>query len=112
MKGRSPCRRAPPAHDFVRRRDLPLLALALGLAAMRRNRLPIETLLLDEGFGTLDRHSLDADIGVLEQLHQNGYRVGLISHVELLQEQVTAQIEDHPLGGGVSELSVRSGCHA
>ncbi|MFW5972625.1 MAG: SbcC/MukB-like Walker B domain-containing protein, partial [Bacteroidota bacterium] len=88
------------------------LALALGLAAMRRNRLPIETLLLDEGFGTLDRHSLDAALSVLEQLHQDGYRVGLISHVDLLQERISAQIEVRPLGGGVSAVNVRSGVAA
>ena len=43
---------------------------------MRRNRLPIETLLLDEGFGTLDRHSLDADIGVPQHMTSFGYDNG------------------------------------
>lgn len=85
------------------------LALALGLAGMRTQELPIETLLLDEGFGTLDPASLEDAITVLEGLHERGYRVGLISHVEALRERIGRGIQVRPTGGGFSEVVVHGG---
>ena len=69
------------------------LALALGIKDMRRAQLPIETLLLDEGFGTLDRQALRAAMSALHQLQHAGHRVGVISHVEALVEEIPARIE-------------------
>ncbi|TVQ98996.1 MAG: hypothetical protein EA398_12625 [Deltaproteobacteria bacterium] len=84
------------------------LALALGLAGLRRGRLHLETLLLDEGFGTLDASSLAMAVGVLEQLQATGgVRVGVISHVERLREQIPAQIEVRRAGGAWSTVVVR-----
>ena len=75
-------------------RFLVSLALALGLSESSRSRLRIETLLLDEGFGTLDPQTLQGAISTLERLHHTlGAQVGLISHVEALRERIPAQIE-------------------
>ena len=83
------------------------LALALGLAGVSTQELPIETLLLDEGFGTLDPAALEDAITVLESLHERGYRVGLISHVEALRERIGRGIQVRPTGGGFSEVVVQ-----
>lgn len=85
------------------------LALALGLAGVSTQELPMETLLLDEGFGTLDPASLEDAINVLESLHERGYRVGLISHVEALRERIGLGIQVRPTGGGFSEVVVHGG---
>jgi exonuclease SbcC len=82
------------------------LALALGLASMRRHRLPIETLLLDEGFGTLDPRSLDQAMQALEALQAGGARVGIISHVGALTERVAARVRVEQSEGGRSRLVV------
>ncbi len=86
------------------------LALALGLADMRTVEMPIETLLLDEGFGTLDPRSLDLALEGLSRLHaQGGVQVGIISHVEALRERVEARVVVEPLGGGRSRLRTELG---
>jgi exonuclease SbcC len=85
------------------------LALALALASYHEVRMPIETLLLDEGFGTLDRETLDVAIGALEQLHAGGTHVGIISHVEALRERVEARILVERMGNGRSRLKVEVG---
>lgn len=82
------------------------LALALGLASRRRLRLHMETLLLDEGFGTLDPNALDTAITTLEQLKTRGVRVGIISHVGELRERIHAQIEVRPGNAGRSRIVV------
>lgn len=82
------------------------LALALGLSDLRSSRLPIETLLLDEGFGTLDPMTLDTALKALESLQQQGLQVGIISHVEGLKEYIPARIGVEPLGGGRSRVVV------
>lgn len=83
------------------------LALALGLADMRVGRLRLETLLLDEGFGTLDASTLHVAVAALEQLQVQGYRVGVISHVSALKERIAAQIEVVPIGSGRSRVDIR-----
>jgi len=85
-------------------RFLVSLSLALGLSDFRSVKMPIETLLLDEGFGTLDPASLDIALGALSQLQAGGRQVGIISHVVGLQERIEARIEVRPLGGGRSTL--------
>ena len=84
------------------------LALALGLADTRASRLRIETLLIDEGFGTLDARTLQEVIAALQQLQMvTGAQVGLVSHVESLRESIPAQIEVIPVGEGRSRVEVR-----
>ncbi len=83
------------------------LGLALSLADFRSTRLPIETLLLDEGFGTLDPDTLSVAMSALERLHQiSGASIGIISHVEALRERVDAQIVVEAQGGGRSVVRV------
>jgi exonuclease SbcC len=82
------------------------LALALGLAAFRTARTPIETLLLDEGFGSLDGDTLRVALAALQKLNQQGTQIGIISHVEGLKGAIPASIVVEKLGGGRSRLSV------
>ena len=85
-------------------RFLVSLSLALGLSDFRAVKMPIETLLLDEGFGTLDPDTLEVALAALSQLQADGRQVGIISHVVGLQERIEARIEVRPLGGGRSGL--------
>jgi exonuclease SbcC len=82
------------------------LALALGLSSMSARRQPIESLFVDEGFGTLDRETLDRAIAALEALRAGGRQVGIISHVEGLAEHLGACIEVRPQGGAKSRVVV------
>ncbi len=81
------------------------LALALALADQQQIKMPIETLFLDEGFGTLDRNALRKAMDILNDLHVRGGRtVGVISHVEALQEQIPSQIRVVPQQPGRSSV--------
>ncbi|MEC7949660.1 MAG: SbcC/MukB-like Walker B domain-containing protein, partial [Myxococcota bacterium] len=80
------------------------LALALGLSDLRTSSMPVETLLLDEGFGTLDPQTLDTALAALQQLQSAGRQVGIISHVVGLQERIQARIMVEPIGEGRSKL--------
>ncbi|MCB9506466.1 MAG: AAA family ATPase [Myxococcales bacterium] len=84
------------------------LALALALSDYRQTQMPIETLLLDEGFGTLDTDTLDIAMAALERLCAGGgTQIGVISHVETLRERIAAQIIVEKVGGGRSRLRIR-----
>ena len=86
------------------------LALALALADYRSLRMPVETLLLDEGFGTLDPVTLKDAIRTLQALHQTSrVQVGLISHVEALQGEIPAWVVVESLGNGRSTVRMRVG---
>lgn len=88
-------------------RFLVSLALALGLASMSSGRgVRVESLFIDEGFGSLDSNSLAMAISVLEQLQATGRRVGVISHVEELKERISVRVEVMPVGGGRSSIKV------
>ncbi len=83
------------------------LALALGLSDLSNRGFPIETLLLDEGFGALDAAALDDVLAVLEQLrHARHVQVGLISHVDAVRERVGARVIIEPRGDGRSTVRV------
>jgi exonuclease SbcC len=82
------------------------LALALALADYRAVRMPIETLLLDEGFGALDRETLGVTMGALSALTSEGVQIALISHVEWLRDQIEAQVAVEPCGNGHSRVVV------
>lgn len=85
------------------------LALALGLADLRSSRLRIDTLLIDEGFGSLDQKTLQDVLAALSALQEaSGAQIGLISHVDAMKEVIPAQIEVVPLGDGRSKVEVRS----
>jgi exonuclease SbcC len=85
------------------------LGLALGLAGMRNVRLPIETLLLDEGFGTLDPDALDTAIDALDGLRERGIaQVGIITHVSALRERIDARVLVEPMSPGRSRVRIES----
>lgn len=68
------------------------LALALGLSELASRHHPIDSLFIDEGFGTLDSETLEVALSALENLRSQGKTIGLISHVELLKERLTTQV--------------------
>ena len=82
------------------------LALALGLSELAGRNVRIESLFIDEGFGSLDSEVLDLAIGTLEGLHQDNKSVGVISHVELLKQRITTQIRVKKLTAGNSTLEI------
>ena len=87
------------------------LALALGLAeivATESGGKSIDTLFIDEGFGTLDPESLNNVIDVIDSLREGGRSVGLVSHVEEMKLRIPAQIRVEPSRKG-SKLSVVAG---
>ncbi|MDQ6973411.1 MAG: SbcC/MukB-like Walker B domain-containing protein, partial [Mariprofundaceae bacterium] len=87
------------------------LALALGLSQMSSNNVKIDSLFLDEGFGTLDHESLETAIDTLSQLQQDGKIIGIISHVDSIKERIGTQIQVQPISEGKSAIS-GSGCYA
>lgn len=80
------------------------LALALGLSQMASRNVNIDSLFLDEGFGTLDEDALDSALETLSGLQQEGKMIGIISHVPALKERISTQIEVIPKNGGYSHL--------
>jgi exonuclease SbcC len=85
------------------------LALALGLSQLAAGRVSVETLFIDEGFGTLDRQSLEVAVAALDALQSTGCQVGIISHVDGLAERLGAGVRVRPLGGGRSVVEVFEG---
>ena len=81
------------------------LALALGLAQMSGENMQIDTLFLDEGFGTLDEETLDSALETLSQLRTHGKHIGIISHVAALTERIATRIQITPQNGGNSTIS-------
>lgn len=83
------------------------LALALGLSDLASRKVQINSLFIDEGFGTLDPETLDVAISALENLHANGKTIGVISHVEALKERIGTQIQVTKLPGGYSKIKLK-----
>jgi len=81
------------------------LALALGLSQMASRTIQIQSLFLDEGFGTLDEETLEVALTTLAELQKDGKLIGVISHVQPLKERISTQIAVTPLSGGMSMLS-------
>ena len=81
------------------------LSLALGLAQMSGENMQIDTLFLDEGFGTLDEETLDSALETLAQLRTHGKHIGIISHVAALTERIATRIQITPQNGGNSIIS-------
>jgi DNA repair protein SbcC/Rad50 len=84
------------------------LALALGLASLSSNRMNVESLFIDEGFGSLDPLTLNIAMDALEQLHSKGRKVGVISHVQEMTERILTKIEVKKLSGGKSKILIAS----
>ncbi|GAP73716.1 exonuclease SbcC [Pseudoalteromonas sp. SW0106-04] len=78
------------------------LALALGLASLSSNKVKIESLFIDEGFGTLDSETLSIAMDALDNLQAQGRKVGVISHIPQLTERVATQVKVRKRPGGYS----------
>ena len=81
------------------------LTLALGLSKMASRKVRVDSLFLDEGFGTLDEEALETALETLSGLQQDGKLIGIISHVSALKERISTQINIIPVSGGRSSLS-------
>ncbi|HED39813.1 MAG TPA: exonuclease SbcC, partial [Chromatiales bacterium] len=81
------------------------LSLALGLSHMASKNVRVDSLFLDEGFGTLDEDALDTALETLAGLQEDGKLIGVISHVSTLKERISAQIQVSPHTGGRSVIS-------
>lgn len=82
------------------------LALALALASLSSHRTQVESLFIDEGFGSLDPDTLDAAVASLDALQSLGRKVGVISHVPALVERIGVQVRVESLGAGRSRVCV------
>lgn len=83
------------------------LALALALASISKEKINVDTLFIDEGFGSLDSESLTMVIDALDTLYTiGGRRIGIISHMDILKERIPTQIRVRKLGGNSSVLDI------
>ena len=83
------------------------LALALALSDLVSSKTSIDSLFLDEGFGTLDGDTLEMALAALDALNASGKMIGVISHVEALKERIPAQIRVEKAAGiGYSRLVI------
>lgn len=82
------------------------LALALGLSSLSSNRMKIESLFIDEGFGALDIDTLSIAMDALDNLQTQGRKIGVISHVEEMKERITTQIQVLKSANGRSSVRV------
>jgi exonuclease SbcC len=83
------------------------LALALALSELSRGRSQLNSLFLDEGFGTLDAETLDIAIAALEGLRMQGRNIFLISHIRELTRRLPVKIEVSKKGNGSSSVDIR-----
>lgn len=84
------------------------LALALGLSSLSGNNLKVESLFIDEGFGSLDADSLRTAMDALEQLQLQGRKIGVISHVQEMSERIPVQIQIHKMVNGKSTVLIKN----
>lgn len=82
------------------------LAMALGLASLSSNRVRVESLFIDEGFGSLDAETLRVAMDALDGLQAMGRKVGVISHVQEMTERIATRIVVQPAANGSSAISV------
>ena len=85
------------------------LALALGLSDLAGRKVRIDSLFIDEGFGSLDLDTLDTALAALDTLRQDRKTIGIISHVPLLKERISAQIVVKKLAQGESQITISGG---
>ena len=85
------------------------LALALALAALTSNRMRIESLFIDEGFGSLDEDTLALAMNALMHLEAQGRKVGIITHVTQMKDVIPVQIQVRKTKGGASAIHIPGG---
>jgi exonuclease SbcC len=83
------------------------LALALGLASLSSSRTEVESLFIDEGFGSLDQDTLDLALASLDTLQSLGRKIAVISHVQAMVERIGAQVLVEKRGAGQSRVRVQ-----
>lgn len=84
------------------------LALALALSDLVSQKTSIDSLFLDEGFGTLDAETLSVALDALDNLNAAGKSIGIISHIEGLKERIPVQIVIQGAGIGTSQIRIKS----
>ncbi len=83
------------------------LAMAFALSDLAARNVNIESIFIDEGFGTLDSDTLNQAISILEKMQNEGDKsIGIISHVAALKERITTQIKLEKSGAGYSSISI------
>ena len=82
------------------------LSLALGLSSLSSNRMKIESLFIDEGFGSLDIDTLSIAMDALENLQTQGRKIGVISHVAEMTERITTRVQVIKSANGRSKINV------
>ena len=90
-------------------RFLVSLSLALALSGLEGRDFLVDTLFIDEGFGSLDAETLDIATTALESLHSRGRKVGVITHVAAMIENIPVQVKVEKLGGGSSVVRLTDG---
>jgi len=85
------------------------LALALGLSGMASRKVSVDSLFLDEGFGSLDEDTLETALGTLASLRQDGKMIGVISHIGAMKDRINTKIIVQPVREGRSIL-IGPGC--
>ncbi|MCP2031234.1 exonuclease SbcC [Okibacterium sp. HSC-33S16] len=102
--------RARPTHSLSGGETfLASLALALGLAEVVTNQaggITLDTLFIDEGFGSLDPDTLAIAMSTLDSLRSGGRTIGLISHVDAMKEQIPAKLRIEVTDSGASRVAV------
>jgi DNA repair protein SbcC/Rad50 len=88
-------------------RFLVSLALALALSGLEGRQSFVDTLFIDEGFGSLDRETLDMAVEALESLQGQGRKVGVVTHVAAMIDRIAVQVRVHKRGGGRSVVRTR-----
>jgi exonuclease SbcC len=82
------------------------LALALGLASLSSHQVQVESLFIDEGFGSLDADTLRVAMDALDGLQSHGRKVGVISHVQEMTERIPTRVLVRALSGGQSKVEI------
>ena len=85
------------------------LALALSLSSLSARNVRVDSLFIDEGFGSLDRDTLDSVLASLEELQSRGQQIGIISHITELSERIAHRVLVLPERPGKSEVRVQVG---
>lgn len=84
------------------------LALALGLSSLSSNRMRVESLFIDEGFGSLDAETLRVAMDALESLRTQGRKIGVISHVQEMTERIPVRVQVSRVGNGKSVVRIEN----
>ena len=84
------------------------LALALGLSSLSSNRMRVESLFIDEGFGSLDAETLRVAMDALESLRTQGRKIGVISHVQEMTERIPVRVQVSRVANGTSVVRIEN----